>query len=399
MKLFKKTESHLMIILAVVFIFTSCQNDDNFVQAPNNPTTNVDANKITQSLKLRNGKIISGDIPKGANSKNATTVADLKIDTDTIFWVEGVINRIKILKPENLNLLSESFFAKVEGSDSYLEAEFEIEQENDSLVFLTFEFDPTGYELPLSFEITIVPKDKADNSPIDDFKLPVVIEEPIESSSNNGEDYWQGTWYWMETTIDGMVHTKPYDNINQSATAGLCCSGSNSFYFPCTSNDPNYTEMDYTIDYFVVREFLHFSEISDVRGELREMSNNLDWENSNICDNEPAYIGRTVHNPFTGTFTEIDSHTRTLSNIKGQEEEIFLENISLGFVPFPIYAGSGPFVQYELLSKHYIKEIRNNPEGGPGGGVERLYYKRFVDENLEFLDTIWFDVCGSCTRN
>ena len=34
MKLFKKTESHLMIILAVVFIFTSCQNDDNFVQAP-----------------------------------------------------------------------------------------------------------------------------------------------------------------------------------------------------------------------------------------------------------------------------------------------------------------------------------------------------------------------------
>jgi hypothetical protein len=395
MKLFKKTEIYVFIILIAGLLLASCQKDDNLDPDPQ-PNPNVDANKITESLKFRNGTIISGDIPKSVNSKNAATVADLKIDTDTIFWVEGVINRIKILKPESLTGLVGTFWAQVEGSDSYIDAEFEVEQENDTLVFLNFEFDPTGYDLPLSFDITIAPKDDADGAPIDKFELPVVIEEPIESSSNGGEDYWQGTWHWMETTIDGMVHTKPYDNIKQDATTGLCCSGSNSFYFPCTSNDPNYTEMGFTIDYFVIREFLHFSEISDVRGELREMSNNLDWENSNICNNEPAYIGRTVHNSFTGTFTKIDSHTRTLSNIKGQEEEIFIDNISLGFVPLPIYVGSGSFVEYKLLSKHYLKEVRNNPEGGPGGGIERLYYKRFIDPDLEFVDTIWFDICGVC---
>ncbi len=147
---------------------------------------------------------------------------------------------------------------------------------------------------------------------------------------------------------------------------------------------------------------IYFSDISDVRGELREFSNNLDWEHSNICENEPAYITRTVHNPYKGSFTEIDNTTRTISNLQGSEEEIFLEGVSLGSVPLPIYAGSGSFVVYKLLSKHYLKEIRSNPEGGPGSddgkgaGLERLYYKRFVDPDAEYEVTIWFDVCGVC---
>jgi len=399
MKPVKKTKKYVFILLIVGLLFGSCQKDDVLDPnpVPNNPNTNIDANKVTQSLKFRNGNIISGDIPKSANSKNATVVADLKIDTDTIFWVEGVINRIKILKPESLTGLVGTFWAQVEGSDSYIEAEFEIEQENDTLVFLNFDFDVTEWEPPLSFNLKIVPKDDANDTPLDDFEIPVDIEEPIENLNNAGEDYWQGYWHWMETIIDGVHHTGPYENINQYATAGGCCDGGN-FYLPCSSGDPNYTEMGYTIDYFVNREFLYFSEVSDVRGLLRETSNNLDWENSNVCENEPAYKNRVVHNPYNGTFTEIDSNTRTISDLKGQEEEIFLENVSLGFVPLPIYASGGP---YKLLSKHYIKEVRNNLDG-PGGGVERLYYKRFVDPNLEFVETVytkWFDMCGTCSGN
>ena len=202
---------------------------------------------------------------------------------------------------------------------------------------------------------------------------------------------------WAKTTIDDMHHTGPYENIKQAATAGLCCDGSGGVW-NCFSGDPSYTEMDFTIDYFVIREFLHFSEISDVRGELRETSNNLDWENSNICENEPAYTGRMVHNPYKGTFTEIDSKTRTIDDLTGEFEAIYLENVHLGDVPLPIYAGSGSFVTYNLLSKHYMKEIRNYPSDGPGPsdgkgvGLERLYYKRFIDPSLEYKETIWFNL-------
>ena len=98
-------------------IFAGCSED----AAPGDPNpepnpVSIDVNKIVKGLKFRNSTVIPGTIP------TIITKADLKIDTDTIFWVEGIKNRIKILKPAGQQVSSGSFYAQVAGADSYIKA-------------------------------------------------------------------------------------------------------------------------------------------------------------------------------------------------------------------------------------------------------------------------------------
>ena len=124
-------------------IFAGCSED----AAPGDPKpepnpVSIDVNKIVKALKFRNSTVIPGNIP------TIVKMADLKIDTDTIFWVEGIKNRIKILKPTGQPISSGSFHAQVVGADSYIEAEFEIEDETDTIVFMNVDFDLTGLKPP-----------------------------------------------------------------------------------------------------------------------------------------------------------------------------------------------------------------------------------------------------------
>ncbi|HMG90674.1 MAG TPA: hypothetical protein VK589_11465, partial [Chryseolinea sp.] len=121
---------HLILLITVLLmIFAGCSED----AAPGDPKPepnpiSVDVNKIIKALRFRNSTVIPGTTPTLAKK------ADLKIDTDTIFWVEGIKNRIKILKPVGQQISSGSFYAQVTGADSYIKAEFEIEDETDTIV-------------------------------------------------------------------------------------------------------------------------------------------------------------------------------------------------------------------------------------------------------------------------
>ncbi|HKZ38907.1 MAG TPA: hypothetical protein VJ184_14695, partial [Chryseolinea sp.] len=143
--------NHLIsLITFLLMIFASCSED----AAPGDPKpepnpVSIDVSKIVKGLKFRNSTVIPGTIP------TVVKKADLKIDTDTIFWVEGIKNRIKILKPAGQQISSGSFYAQVAGADSYIKAEFEIEDETDTIVFMNVDFDLTGLQPPFSFDIKI----------------------------------------------------------------------------------------------------------------------------------------------------------------------------------------------------------------------------------------------------
>ncbi len=57
--------------------------------------------------------------------------------------------------------------------------------------------------------------------------------------------------------------------------------------------------------------------------------------------------------------------------------------------PLPIYMGSGPTVEYKILSRHFIEEIRGNVEGGDVGSLVRIYEKAYVTVVAE--GGAWFD--------
>jgi hypothetical protein len=370
---FMKTQvpksNHLIsLIIFVLIIFVGCSDDaapDDPEPEPNPVGTEVDVNKVVKALRFRNSTVISGTI--------ATIVktADLKIDTDTIFWVEGIKNRIKILKPAGQQISSTSFYAQVVDADSYIEAEFEIEDETDTVVFMNVDFDLTGLEPPFSFNIRLVPLDDS-GTPIDEFELPVNIEEPIDGDC----DFAYGDiWEWIYTVGSNDFFTAPMLSVNQSNTLVGCCSDTgNSYYEPSCLNPANNfrREVNYENVFMVEREFLKFFESGLVAGELRQYTQNINPSKTDFCGGVAGYNQRNVYNAVGGTITVNQSNCTLIIN----EYEGLTDN---GF-PLPFYAGAGPDVEYKVLSRHFLREKRNGGEGS----LERMYERR-----TEFFE--WFD--------
>lgn len=385
----KKLRTYALLLISVIFLFASCQRDDDIKEDPPPPNNPVDANKITKSIKFRNAKIISGNIPTALKKKNAASV-DLKIDTDTIFWVEGAINRIKILKPNSGPLVG-SFFAQVEGSDLYIEAEFEKEEETDTIVFLNFDFDITDWDPPLSFNIKIFPKDDTTGEPLDTFEKPVEIQKKYNGGSCDIE-LNKTVWDWMSTWVGGSYSNGPLVVSIQDGEVTGCCSDSGVSYTGggCNPDGPDARTLQYSNNYMINFDFFQFpipSAEKFIFGRLKEDANNIDITETDFCSNEVSYISNMQTNNFRADYIlNVDNCSFTLENMKG-------DNIDVNGVPFPlpIYMGSGPNVEYEILSNHFIKEVRKSPEGNPNGDIIRFYIRRNSDKDGNYIAGLWHD--------
>ncbi|MDJ0645384.1 MAG: hypothetical protein QNJ57_05295 [Flavobacteriaceae bacterium] len=401
MRSIKLRNLSITVIATMTLLFLACQNDDDFQQDSFPPNDNSDANAITESLKFRNATIISGDIPKSASLKN-NVIADLKIDTDTIFWVEGVINRLKILKPKDSPLFTGSFYAQVEGSDNHVEAEFDMERENDTIVFFDFDFNLTGWEPPLSFNIKLAPKDDASATPVDEFNLPVIIEElKNNNGSCNFNDIDNTYWEWMSTWQNDSFHTGPLVWFFQDSTIGGCCDPKEGSYIAgCSPNNPDYTELSYINNYMVRYDFFKIGASTNVTtgentpqiyGRMQEGSNNADALTTDFCSTSASTQQSIKSNFFSSEFNQSNC-TFTLENMEGESEEVIIaDGVPPVLVPLPIYMGSGDSVQYQILSDHFIKEVRQNLEGGPNGGLVRYYIKRDITNPDNFERLRWTD--------
>jgi hypothetical protein len=350
--------NHLIsLITFLLMIFAGCSED----AAPGDPEpepnpVSIDANKIVEGLRFRNSTVIPGTIP------TVVKKADLKIDTDTIFWVEGIKNRIKILKPAGQQISSGSFYAQVADADSYIKAEFEIEDETDTIVFMNVDFDLTGLQPPFSFNVKIIPLD--DNGlGIDEFDLPVNVEA---LSDGNCNFPYEDIWEWIYTVGTGDFFTAPmYPSLQPGTVIGCCSDTGNSYYeASCANPNNNFKRVVNYENVFMVRlEYLKFFKSGDVAGEFDQFTQNILPSLSDFCGGTPGYIGGDVHNAMYGTFTFNQSNCSLIIDQ--------LEGLTDGGFPLPFYAGAGPSVEYKLLSRHFLKETRNDE-----GSLERIYERR-----------------------
>ena len=371
-----------MACLILVMGLWSCSSDDPEVTPTNNGNNgnnggnngnvnqNADPEKITRGLLLKNAEIKTGAMPENG------TVHDLKISMDTIFWVNGIQNRIRFRKPADIVLGSVSM--QVEGSNSYITAEFEETEESDTVAVLYFDFDPQDLDLPLKFNLKIVPNDDNGNG-TDVINKPVVIEK--ENASGCDLDLENTHWEWIVTTMNGGFELGP---MYQQSTVGSvigCCTNGQSEYANCPDASNN-KSVDYKTVFMVEREFIKFFNGNDFVGELYLFTQNVRPSESNFCNGTPGYTRSKTYSPFTGkhSFNEANC-TINLTDIEGETDPLFTDSgVYLGDFPRPVYIVGTPYAEYKFISKHFLKESR----GGESTGLSRYFMRNDSGE-------LWYD--------
>ena len=408
----KTITKKIVMILALLLMVLACDEDDSMITPDDAPqmeeeatdnedeneeetedeeetdTEGIDPNLLTQSLKFRNMQLKQGTIPINTNSPYYQTPG-FQISQDTIFWVAGIINRVRIRKPDGFGPFTGSFSAKVPGADSYVDAEFEREKENDTIVFWDVDFDPPiDWNLPVSFDLDITLKDDDTGEAIGEFTLPVVIEEPTSSSGNCGSLYAEGLWNWMETSVNGQYQSAPLDMFRQEAVITGCCGGSPpiSYTAGCNTQGPDAIDIEYTNSYSISFDYFRLLlNDNTIVGQHLEVTSNLDPLSVDFCALNAPLSDASKWNTFQAEVYEFNPSNCSfrLQNFDGDSE--FVGGIEF---PLPIFMGSGDFVEYKLISPHFIKETRSGD-----GLLERIYIRADVDvPGTVTTEPFWFEI-------
>ena len=254
--------SWAVVLVCALLTFVACQNSVDDDPNPGNndpgnedPIGNIppgdnlpDPNKLTASISFLNGNLISGQIPSSTGS------ADFKIDTDTLFWVEGIKKRIRIRYPEVFSGAISSILIQVKNADKYFELPPDVTESTDTIAVFYFDFDPADWEPPLSFNLDIAVKDES-GGVVDEFsELPVEIEKPGDFGCTPVGDRWD----WLYTTMNGVLNrAEGYPQLTPGTVVG-CCDEGVSYYGVCIGT-PLEGVVDYDaffLEYFEYVKFL-----------------------------------------------------------------------------------------------------------------------------------------------
>ncbi|MBS0000939.1 MAG: hypothetical protein KFF73_18290 [Cyclobacteriaceae bacterium] len=369
----KITNSWVMVLICAMLAIIACEenieddvnpNPGNNDKDPsgNNPPPDgnlLDANEITGSIQFLNSNLISGNMP------SSTGTADFKLDTDTIFWVEGIKKRIRVRYPEIFSGSLTSILVQVKNADSYFEIEPDEIESTDTVAVFYFDFDPGNFDVPISFDLEIALKDETGQVVDETEDRPVVIEEPGNfDCSPVGE-----RWDWLYTTIDGVLNrAEGYPQITPGTVKGCCDSGV-PYYGNCIGT-PLEGTVDYEAFHMQAFEYVKFFAEGNLGGELHENIRNVDPIVSDFCSNSAGYKDRIIHNIFSGQYSfDQASGKITLSDMVGQFEQVTIGS-TVYEVPLPLYFGN--FLNVEMISCHFMVD-RSDVEGS---FMERVFERR-----------------------
>ena len=341
---------------------TQQQDDD-----PDNiPTQNQpDPNDLISSLICSQSSKISGDIPVSSN------LADLKIESDSIFWVEGINKTIKIRFPDMFVEDNTSLLMQVVDSDAYIKIEEDEEASTDSIKVYSFCFNTDNWNPPLYFDTDIAVANES-GLIIDSFLgRTMVIDEKGESDCSPIGHHWA----WIYTNLNGVLNVREGISTNAPGTVSGCCdSGGNSFYGVCAED---YTRViDYENKYTIEHESVNFIKDGTFTGLLVEKTHNIAPSQSDFCGGKAGYREGIMNNNIAGNFT-YDQNTKTikLSNIVGEIEQVEISPGSFFDVPKPVFISDKS--TFEIISCHFMVERKP-------GNAERYFERRTQS-------FIWYD--------
>jgi len=377
MKLFKKFNLYYLFApLLILFIVFSCEKTDDFTEDPDpNPILQGDPNLINESLSFKNGTTIQGTIPTN------TSGLALKMDRDTIALVKDVEPFVGIKKADGSILQTSTAYIQVAGSDTYFEVEFE-EIENDTLVYLNMDFDITDWQLPVTFDLNIVPIDDS-GTPIDIITAPVIVEEELAQNSGNCsiEEFLNGkdfqTYRWIVTYDNvGLPVRRVYgEEFSVSQVVNGCCTSSGSYYGDCIGF-PTHAMVTGETKTVIGSAYIRFFRDGAVAGSLwNKVTQNVDPINFDFCNGVPAYNISSITNHYVGTYTFNSANcTITIDNLIGDSDPIYDNNGNeIGQFPRPIHAGQGFNVTYLKLSDHTLLEEHSDVETGEDATYMQVY--------------------------
>lgn len=351
------THKIFLFIAIVLMITTACdklQEEDPQPDQDQDGTTQADPNEVTNSLIFEDMQIISGSPPE----VNTSLGADLKINRDTIFWLDGITNRILIKRPEDVNL--KGVWIWVGGSHSYIEARFREEEETQEVNVLYYDFDPDGWEFPVTFPITIIPFDD-DGNALDKFTKTVENEEPIENSETCDFNYgYAGVtlWEWISTEdkANNFFAAPMYPFLTTGTTMGCCVDGKSSQNINCPSE--NAVELQYENYYTIEREVISISFDSFFAIVSEETTRNFDPGDSDFCSQEAGYDYDEKFSVAAGKY-QVNEDCHLVFDYEHRDHFV--------------YVGS----KFKPISQHYIEEVSDF------GTMRRVYVMLYIGENNE----------------
>jgi hypothetical protein len=378
----KLTKNWAIVLLCTMLTLTVCQttnedvmpDDDDNQQVDDKPDDPVDdpkqegptANDISKLLKFTNAIEFSGNIPlPGVN-------ANLKIDKDTIFLVEGLQTRIRILFPDKKETECRSFI-QIVGAEKYYDVTHLIEQVTDSTCAFSIELDvskidadfPFTHEqmesyLPAKFKIKIVPHDQ-NGVPIGTIEKDLIIEKkgeglcsPFSPSEN---------WFWQWTIREGEIIAAPgYINATTGTTNGCCVDGET---VDCIANaipKDKYKSLTYQSYHAANYEYLSFKSDGTILGQLGTKTQNINYGESNFCSGDAAYNTNVKDHIFWGNYTfNPSSSIINFTSLESRSVEVYLPEINMSVTEYDQIYISEMF-EYEMVSCHYLIE-RSSIEG------------------------------------
>ncbi|MDB4292137.1 hypothetical protein N9954_01925 [Maribacter sp.] len=392
------------LILSLFLIIASCNKDDtpednNPDPNPDNPdgivedpvpeednTTSLDPNLVTQSLILDNMQIIEGELPGNETSKSM--LVDLKIDNDTIFWTPGIIKRLAVKKPIGTSI--QGAWVQVTGAETYLETNFREDENSEEVSILYFGFDATTWELPINFSLKIVSLDDT-GTPLDEFELPVVIEEPFVEGDLTAKNFSVNDCNWLvdyypnwrfEYMVDknlGLLNAHYYPRKTSGSTPGCCIGGQsepNGFCEP-----KNKKQLDYENLALTQSMFFSLFPSGEVFGREKSFYQNVSIFDSDFCSNIAEY---------TTTYGEGLTHTLPLElegkhNIDGCIMTI--TDVSLNETGI----GAGNAIEFIMVSNHYLVERFKPSSDLPDGLGSAIKVYQLSIGLIDFDIEEWYD--------
>ena len=304
----------LLIVFGIMALLLSCVKDDNFEvdnpSNPSNPTSQLDADKISEHFVLKNAIKITGDLPTAINGQIQTDVKD------TIFLVKGypIGNRIRF-KHDPAQKIS-GFYIKVglasyffDVPKDYIEDQYVPLEENDSIAVLVLDLDLSteNVEYPFTTDFIIQPHDDS-GMPIDVIVRPITVEDPNDANgvcndirrSVSPANHLVWEWDFTIREYNGQILNTlaPGLAIRINSQGAGCCSGTGISYSVsdhpgCVPNvntsDMQWVELE--LDDFVVRtyEVLWFWDDGTYVVAGWEKKKTYDRAHTNFCTEIAAY--------------------------------------------------------------------------------------------------------------